>query len=184
MNDRASAGDLDAAVPGAPLKPLGRLHNYRIVEGDPDVRGWEVVGANGEKVGEVADLLIDTSAGKVRYLDVALLLDRLAGEAANTGSPAPHSTAEAPAHAAVPGLAPLITEMVVRATLSDQENALTQGNAHEPGTRHVLIHVENAHLDPEHERVHLANLSAAQLAEFPGYAYGESDGEAGRSDQS
>lgn len=150
MNDRASAGDLDAAVPGAPLKPLSRLHNYRIVEGDPDVRGWGVVGAKGEKVGEVTDLLIDTSAGRVRYLDVALLLERLADEAADTGSPAPHSTAEAPAH----------------------------------GTRHVLIHVENAHLEPEHERVHLANLGAAQLAELPGYAYGGPDGEAGIPDRS
>jgi PRC-barrel domain len=132
------------------LKPLGGLHNYRIVEGDSDVRGWEVVEANGNKVGKVADLIVDTSAGKVLYLDVALLPDV-----------SPENTAASTANS---GLAPLVRETLVRATLSDEENALTQEHHPGAGNRHVLILVEDAHLDLEHEQVYLETLSAAQLA--------------------
>ncbi len=35
-----------------------------------DVRGWNVVATNDEKIGTVVDLIIDAAAGKVRYLDV------------------------------------------------------------------------------------------------------------------
>jgi uncharacterized protein (TIGR02271 family) len=41
-----------------------------VAEGDPDVRGWEVVASDGRTIGEVDELLIDTNAMKVRYLDV------------------------------------------------------------------------------------------------------------------
>ena len=44
--------------------------DYEVASGEPDVRGWDVVVANDETIGEVDDLIIDPSAGKVRYLDV------------------------------------------------------------------------------------------------------------------
>jgi uncharacterized protein (TIGR02271 family) len=44
--------------------------DYKVAEDDPDVRGWDVVGANGEKLGEVEEMIVDTQAMKVRYLDV------------------------------------------------------------------------------------------------------------------
>lgn len=50
--------------------PLDELSDYKVAEGDPDVRGWEVVASDGRKVGEVDQLLVDTGARKVRYLDV------------------------------------------------------------------------------------------------------------------
>jgi len=56
--------DMDRVV------PLGQLDDFTVADGDPDVRGWEVLGADGRKVGEVDELLVDTSAMKVRYLDV------------------------------------------------------------------------------------------------------------------
>ncbi|HEX6037139.1 PRC-barrel domain-containing protein [Longimicrobium sp.] len=56
--------DMDRVV------PLGQLDDFKVAEGDPDVRGWEVLAADGRKIGEVDELLIDTSAMKVRYLDV------------------------------------------------------------------------------------------------------------------
>lgn len=56
--------DLDRVV------PLGQLDDFRVAEGEPDVRGWEVLASDGRKIGEVDELLVDTAAMKVRYLDV------------------------------------------------------------------------------------------------------------------
>lgn len=50
--------------------PLGQLDDFAVAEGDPDVRGWSVLGSDGETIGEVDELLIDSGAMKVRYLDV------------------------------------------------------------------------------------------------------------------
>lgn len=61
MND-----DLERVV------PIGQLPDFEVAEGHPDVRGWEVRSADGRAIGEVDDLLIDTAAMKVRYLDVDL----------------------------------------------------------------------------------------------------------------
>lgn len=54
------------------ILPLDELDQFEVAEGDPDVRGWHVFGGDGVKVGEVDELLIDTEAMKVRYLDVVL----------------------------------------------------------------------------------------------------------------
>ncbi len=184
MNDRAPTGDLDAAEPGHTLKPLSRLHAYEIVEGDLDVRGWAVVGADGRKVGEVADLLVDTDAGRVRSLDIAVDTDLLdapvmpGGEAETApgllGTPAGLVTA----HSAMAGVAPLFTEDVVRSTLSDEENALTRDHHLGADSRHVLIPIGRAGLDPAHDRVNLEELTAGQIAELPGYDSGDLDREA------
>jgi hypothetical protein len=45
---------------------------YKVAEGDPDVRGWDVMDRDGGRIGEVDDLLIDTEAMQVRYLEVRL----------------------------------------------------------------------------------------------------------------
>lgn len=58
------------------LQRLGEV-DYEIAPGQPDVRGWDVVLGNDEQIGEVDDLIIDTSAGKVRYLEVELNRDAL-----------------------------------------------------------------------------------------------------------
>jgi len=58
------ANEMDRVV------PLGQLDDFKVAEGDPDVRGWQVVASDGRKIGEVDELLIDTNAMKVRYLDV------------------------------------------------------------------------------------------------------------------
>jgi uncharacterized protein (TIGR02271 family) len=59
--------------------PLDDLDDFKVADGDPDVRGWEVLGSDGRKVGEVDQLLVDPSAMKVRYLDVDVD-DDLAGD--------------------------------------------------------------------------------------------------------
>lgn len=63
----------------ARLVPLSEATGFQIGEGDPDVRGWMVHGADGRRVGEVDDLIVDLDAGRVRYLRV-LLTDAEKGE--------------------------------------------------------------------------------------------------------
>ncbi|HET7321201.1 MAG TPA: DUF2382 domain-containing protein [Longimicrobiaceae bacterium] len=54
------------------IVPLDELDDFEVADGDPDVRGWNVVASDGRKIGEVDQLLVDTAALKVRYLDVDL----------------------------------------------------------------------------------------------------------------
>jgi len=46
--------------------------NVDVAPGEPDVRGWDVVLGNDETIGNVDDLIVDSAAGEVRYLDVDL----------------------------------------------------------------------------------------------------------------
>jgi sporulation protein YlmC with PRC-barrel domain len=59
-----STDDLDRVV------PMDELDDFRVAGDAPDPRGWEVVASDGRRIGEVDELLVDTSAMKVRYLDV------------------------------------------------------------------------------------------------------------------
>ncbi|MBW3572569.1 MAG: DUF2382 domain-containing protein [Gemmatimonadetes bacterium] len=50
--------------------PLNQLPGYRVADGEPDIRGWDVMTGDGSRLGKVDDLLVDTQANKVRYVDV------------------------------------------------------------------------------------------------------------------
>jgi uncharacterized protein (TIGR02271 family) len=63
------------------IVPLNELPDFEVADGDPDVRGWEVMSADGRRIGEVDQLLVDSEAMKVRYLDVDLDDEMSAGEA-------------------------------------------------------------------------------------------------------
>lgn len=54
------------------LARLGELSGYKVAEGDPDPRGWQVVTTHGSRVGRVDDLVVDREAERARYLDVQL----------------------------------------------------------------------------------------------------------------
>lgn len=56
------------------LYSLSELDFYEVSKDDPDVRGWDVYGGDGEKFGEVDDLIVDPAALKVRYLDIVITL--------------------------------------------------------------------------------------------------------------
>ncbi|WP_266205921.1 PRC-barrel domain-containing protein [Pontibacter kalidii] len=56
------------------LVPLSAMKDYKVAKDNPDVLGWRVVGADGESLGMVRDLIFDPAAMKVRYL--AVLADR------------------------------------------------------------------------------------------------------------
>ena len=63
--------DRDRDMTPGGLVPLDKADDYKVAEGNPDPRGWDVI-ANGTKVGEVDKLIADLNALKVRYLDVEL----------------------------------------------------------------------------------------------------------------
>jgi hypothetical protein len=69
-----ASDDMDRVV------PLGQMDDFAVAEGDPDVRGWEVLASDGRRIGDVDELLVDAAAMKVRYLDVDLD-DGVVGEA-------------------------------------------------------------------------------------------------------
>ncbi|PVY42209.1 PRC-barrel domain-containing protein [Pontibacter virosus] len=52
------------------LVPLSELKDYEVAKNNTNVTGWRVVGADGEKLGDVKDLVVDMDAMKVRYLSV------------------------------------------------------------------------------------------------------------------
>src|SRR5438067_805119 len=56
---------------GNRLQELGGS-NYEIIDGEPNIKGWDVKNARGEKIGEVDELLFDPQSRSVRYLVVDL----------------------------------------------------------------------------------------------------------------
>lgn len=72
--DRADVPDLD--YKGHPkIVPLRSLPDFGVSAKDPDPRGTEVVGTDGEVAGTVSDLWLDTSETLFRYLEVTLAGD-------------------------------------------------------------------------------------------------------------
>jgi sporulation protein YlmC with PRC-barrel domain len=53
------------------LQELDRS-DFEIVDGEPDIRGWDVKNSRGEKIGEVEELIVDAQQKKVRYMVVDL----------------------------------------------------------------------------------------------------------------
>ncbi|MEO6548701.1 MAG: PRC-barrel domain-containing protein [Ferruginibacter sp.] len=46
--------------------------DFEIADGQPDIRGWEVMDSSGKQMGEVDELIFDYQSRKVRYLVVNL----------------------------------------------------------------------------------------------------------------
>ena len=59
-----------ASEPMDRVVPLNQLSGYKVADGEPDIRGWDVMASDGSRLGKVDDLLVDTQANKVRYVDV------------------------------------------------------------------------------------------------------------------
>lgn len=67
----AEAHDWRAPASGeARVVPLTEAKDFRLEKGAPDLRGWNVFGSDGERVGVVSQLLVDPGAMKIRYLDI------------------------------------------------------------------------------------------------------------------
>lgn len=54
------------------LVPLGSLRNWKVVDGEVDIRSWDVRTVSGRVLGSVRELLVDPKAGEVVMLDVDL----------------------------------------------------------------------------------------------------------------
>lgn len=52
------------------LVPLSSMKDYKVAKDNPDILGWRVVGADGESLGMVKDLIVDPQLMKARYLSV------------------------------------------------------------------------------------------------------------------
>lgn len=64
------AGETPADLEDATLYPLSQLAAWRVADGEPDIRGWPVLGGDDAELGRVRDLLIDPEAERVRYASV------------------------------------------------------------------------------------------------------------------
>jgi len=147
--------DTEGTAARSRVAALRNLRGYKVADGDPDVRGWEVAGGDGLRIGTVNDLLVDTAAGKVRYLDIQLdpglylqgtptglptegtggerrLDARLDAETAPELDPMSGPESGVIGHATVPAAeiepnpgATTMTEHLVRESISDTENRLT-----------------------------------------------------------
>jgi sporulation protein YlmC with PRC-barrel domain len=73
MRDEAGVGPNPADA--RRLIPMRELNDYRISDGEPDIRGWAVYTATGREIGDVEDLLVDTDLGEVVMVDVDLKRD-------------------------------------------------------------------------------------------------------------
>jgi hypothetical protein len=54
------------------LTPLSKMGGWSVIDGEADIRSWEVKTLSGKVLGTVNELLIDPSAGEVVMLDIDL----------------------------------------------------------------------------------------------------------------
>lgn len=59
------------------LARLGALEQYRVAAKDADPRGWQVVTGDGQRIGKVDELIIDTVDMQARYIDCDVAEDKL-----------------------------------------------------------------------------------------------------------
>jgi hypothetical protein len=59
--------ETETTEPAALLRPLAELPEYQVAEGEPEVRGWPLVDRDDIHAGEIEDLLLEPSTGRVRY---------------------------------------------------------------------------------------------------------------------
>ena len=136
-------------------KGVAELHGFEVVEGDPDVVGWEVLGRDGRRIGVVAELLADPENPSSRYLEV--LLDHPLDHPAAGGAPETQLTGDA-----VETPARTIGEAFVRDSLLDIENQMTAGGGpgFDRGEGRTLIPAGQARLDTGKRQIRLESLPA------------------------
>src|SRR5688500_3855622 len=52
----------DSGIGGSQPMPLRALDQLEVAKGYPDIRGWEAIDGNGERVGRIVELLFDPDA--------------------------------------------------------------------------------------------------------------------------
>ena len=69
---RDAAGIGPYAREGERLVPLNQMRGWNVVDGEADIRSWEVKTLSGKLLGSVRELLVDPKKGEVVMLDVDL----------------------------------------------------------------------------------------------------------------
>ena len=151
-DNRVTLGDNDSmkTASAGQLVHLDDLDDFKIADGEPDIRGWDVRGADGTKVGTVEDLLIDTASMKVRYIEVKLERD----VATDVGRSASLSGREIPT-------------ATMRAEAQIAEHDQHHQDDDKAG-RFILVPIGVARLNDDDDNVMLS-AEAAQMVGIPAY---------------
>ncbi|MEO7962940.1 MAG: PRC-barrel domain-containing protein [Gemmatimonadaceae bacterium] len=83
--DRSDDRDMNENLPDPPsqvrIVPLDDVKGeFKVAEDDPDIRGWNVRTSDGQEIGRVNDLIVDTEAMKVRYVEIKLDHELVGGD--------------------------------------------------------------------------------------------------------
>ena len=150
LNERVSLGDNDSmnTMAAGQLVHFDDLDDFKIAEGEPDIRGWDVRGTDGQKIGKVEDLLVDTAAMKVRYIEVRLDKEIARQVAQNADMSAHH----------VPQVGRLADQL-----LTDDDRTSDPDAA-----RYMLVPIGVARLDEDKDDV-LLDAHATQMVGIPAY---------------
>jgi sporulation protein YlmC with PRC-barrel domain len=62
------------------LVSIDDLDGYKVADGEPDIRGWDVCTLNGRELGSVEDLLVDPERGDVVMLEMTMRGDGVHAE--------------------------------------------------------------------------------------------------------
>lgn len=77
--DRRELGDAETHRDGGKARPrlvhLKEASDLEVAEGDSDIRGWDMCTRDGQKIGTVEDLVVDTSLMRVRFIAGEVMLD-------------------------------------------------------------------------------------------------------------
>ena len=149
-DERVSLGDTDSlnTMAAGQLVHFDDLDDFRIAEGEPDIRGWDVRGTDGQKIGKVEDLLVDTAAMKVRYIEVRLDKEIARQVAQNADMSAHH----------VPQVG----------RLADQLRTDDDRTSDPDAARYMLVPIGVARLDEDKDDV-LLDAHATQMVGIPAY---------------
>jgi len=134
------------------LCPMKDLQDFKIADGDPDVRGWEVFTGEDRRIGEVHDLLIDTAAMRARYLDV-----HLDSELTGDSDHEPQSLADHLVHSSLLGVE---NELVGDRSVHSRSMS---------ADRHVLIPIGRARLDREADRILVDSVRIEDVLDLTEY---------------
>ncbi len=57
------------------LMHLSDASDLQVADGDPDIRGWELRTTDGQEIGKVEDLVVDTNLMRVRFIEGELTME-------------------------------------------------------------------------------------------------------------
>jgi len=122
------------------------LDNYKVADGEPDIRGWNVFTATGRELGDIEDLLVDTDMGEVVMIDIDLKRDDR-----HTLAPIKAAWIDRESHRVVLNTSMFDVDGEIRESVPSRPVDVTPDRARAEATRDV-DEVRAADLQPERRR--------------------------------